>query len=489
MSNQITDNAVSSSLSTLTIQNPEVTKLIRPEYNQAELDTARVELVAHDTLTLRRYPSGGQSAVTVLDIYETLVSAIDGKLINMWDRDNIMQALAEYELAKDDALRLGLKIDKNAWRRGLMATLKHHKKADKRFIDLLKDRVSLSDPLLRPHIRVCPTGLIELTDKWGHAQNDALGFMNFMLFHALRKGDLNWQTDIDIQPDALTVATLLHALFWKIKVWEDNDLGAWEDKAGIHWSSVASVLVSLREQLAWFQKQGADFELTYNSGEDRFMVRQDGLKELIVKCENKLVELANNECPNVENSVRSVDLAMINPMLLAAFAGQPIVDDANTELLLDKIEAELLGEIGVRRYVKDVWDGRKDRFDLGKNDEAQWVHGSPQMSYIYGEMYQRTGEERFYKKQVLHFNRALASISPRWRTPEAYIIHAETRAWVADENEPLAWAQAVLVMAFAGMKRSITKHEAAATASSGAASAATTTAGDNVVVPAEGKAA
>jgi len=92
------------------------------------------------------------------------------------------------------------------------------------------------------------------------------------------------------------------------------------------------------------------------------------------------------------------------------------------------------------------------------------VHGSPQMSFIYGDLYQRTGDERYYEKQVLHFNRALASISPRWLTPEAWIVDANTRQWVADANEPLAWAQSMVVLAFAGMKKSITKKNNSAAA-------------------------
>ena len=177
----------------------------------------------------------------------------------------------------------------------------------------------------------------------------------------------------------------------------------------------------------------------------------------------KLAEIGINEYITSESgATRGVDLAMLNPLLLAAFAGQPVVDDANTVAILEKIEEELFGHIGFRRYIKDVWDGRKNRGDLGVGEEAQWSHGSLQMSFIYGDLYQRTGDVRFYDKQVLHFNRGLASISKRWLTPEAYIVHEQTRQWVPDENEPLAWAQSMMVLAIAGMKKSITKKNGAA---------------------------
>jgi hypothetical protein len=249
-------------------------------------------------------------------------------------------------------------------------------------------------------------------------------------------------------------------MFWTIHVWEDYDLGAWEDCIGQHWSSVACVLVSLRMQLAYLKATG--MKLHYNKDGHDFWVTETGVQELIEKCEAKLAEIGVNEFITAEGgATRGVDLAMLNPLLLACFAGQPVVDDANTVAILEKIEKELLGHIGTRRYKKDLWDGRVNRHDFGPDEEAQWFHGLPQMSFIYGELYQRTGDLKYYEKQVKFFNRALAAISPRWMTPEAWIIDAHTGQWVADENEPLAWGQAMLVLALSGMKKSINKKNTA----------------------------
>ena len=281
-----------------------------------------------------------------------------------------------------------------------------------------------------------------------------------MLFHGLKTGRLNWD-DIDLQPNALSFATLLHGFFWKIKVWEDNDLGAWEDKVGQHWSSIACVLVSLREQLAWFKQTSQT--LHYNKDGHDFWVRENGVQELIDKCQDKLREIGLNEyIVSQDGSTRDVDLAMINPLLLAAFSGTPVVDDANTVAILEKVENQLLGHIGLRRYARDIWDGRLNRTDLEAGEEAQWVHGSPQMSFIYGELYQRTGNEKYFEKQQLHFNRGLAAISSRWLPPEAWIVDAHTRNWVEDANEPLAWTQSMIVLSLAGMKASLSKKAAAA---------------------------
>jgi hypothetical protein len=445
-------------LSTLNVQNVEVAKLIKPSYSLAELEVVRKALVEHKTLTLRRYPSGGQSAVTILDIYETLIASLDGLLCHMWDRDNIMQCLAELTLAEDSELSAGLEVEPNAWRVGMNAALEHHKKGAFRFVDIITGRASgySYDYMRRPHIRYPATNLGECGDAWGHGQNDSLSFLNFMLFHGLKTGRIQW-ADIDMQPNALSYASLLHGLFWTVHVWEDKELGAWEDRIAQHWSSIACVLVSLREQRAFLQ--AADIKLEYNKDGHVYWVTEKGVTELIEKCEAKLRELDSNEF--IEGGeTRTVDLAMINPLLLAAFAGQPVIDDANTVLILEKIETDLLRHLGVIRYAKDKWDGRFNREDLDHNEEAQWVHAHPQMSFIYGDLYQRTGDERFLDKQVLHFNRALASISPRWLTPEAWIVDERSRKWVPDANEPLAWAQSMMVLALAGMKKSLAKKEA-----------------------------
>ncbi|HMY04452.1 MAG TPA: diguanylate cyclase, partial [Candidatus Obscuribacter sp.] len=77
-------------------KNSELGQLIRPNYSLAELEAVRKALVEHKTLRLRRYSSGGHSAVTVVEQDDkTLEAAIDGLLVFHWDRDNIMQTLAE----------------------------------------------------------------------------------------------------------------------------------------------------------------------------------------------------------------------------------------------------------------------------------------------------------------------------------------------------------------------------------------------------------
>ncbi len=451
MSNNITDTRTAQ----LQPQNTELAKLIQPSYTSASFEAIRAALVAMRTLEVRRYKSGGHSAVTVLDA-NTLENSIDGLLIFMWDRDNIMQCLAELMLAENDELNAGLNVPKNNWKRGLAASITHHRKGEGRFLDVIQGRASgyPKDYFKRPHIRYNPISLSEVGDPWGHGQNDSLSFINFLLFHALKTNRVQWNDEVGQQATAF--ACLLHAYFWTIHVWEDQDLGAWEDKVAQHWSSIACALVSLREQYEVLFPNGA---LRHNKDGVDYWVRDHGVKELIEKCEAKLRELGTREFTSSDNGdVRSADLAQINPLLLAAVAGKPVLDDENTVAVLENIERELMGHLGIRRYSKDVWDGRINRYDLGPNEEAQWNHGSPQMSYIYGELFLRTGEAKYFEKQLFHFNRTLASVPQSGFIHEAWIVDVNTREWVLDANEPLAWTQSMVVMALGQMQASLKKQ-------------------------------
>jgi hypothetical protein len=80
------------------------------------------------------------------------------------------------------------------------------------------------------------------------------------------------------------------------------------------------------------------------------------------------------------------------------------------------------------------------------------------MSYIYGELFQRTGEAKYFEKQLFHFNRTIASIPTSGLIPEAWIVDVETRQWVIDANEPLAWTQSMVVMALGQMQASLKKQ-------------------------------
>src|SRR5262249_19600035 len=150
-------------------------------------------------------------------------------------------------------------------------------------------------------------------------------------------------------------------------------------------------------------------------------------------CKETLAALGTNESKTP--FVRTADLAQLNPLVLQALSGQKVIDDETVVAILHNLERELMYEHGFRRYVGDIWDGREFRTDLVRGqEEANWVHGSPMMSIVLGDLFQRTGKVEFLTWQTYHFTRALAGVNADWRTPEAYIVDKHSRQWTSDAN-------------------------------------------------------
>ena len=445
---------------------------------RANLEKIISELEMHQTLTLRRYSSGGHSAVTVQDP-RSLESALDGMLAMHWDRDNIMQAMAEYQLDEDEAMRSRLKIAKNAWLMGLAASLKHHYNYHKRFTDIIDGKAAANDYSKRPHIRYNPISLQEVQDPWGHAQNDALGYILFLTFFAANQGKLNIVDKAKVDPvignmppppfaqrEAHRFGVLVPLFFEKAGVWQDFDFGAWEDKKAEHASSIACALAGLKQEKKYIDKAGP---LSEKIDGKEYVVTSALLESLIKKCEEKLARILPNEFINSDKEdkradasrERQADSALINALFLGAFAGEPIVHDEMTERIIANTQGVLARPIGFARYPLDIWDGRVDRKDLEYKEEAQWSHVAPMISVLWGDLYRRTKKEEHLIAQELYFKRSLTTVNKRWRIPEAYIIDMKTRKWVSDANEPLAWAQSAEIMAIIGMKRSLAERASA----------------------------
>lgn len=433
-------------------QNQEIGKLVAGAYDLDSLERLRALLAGKQTLYLRRYASGGCSAVTVSHTDSSLESAVTGFLIYQWDRDCIMQCFGEMAVALDAQLGAGLNISPGAWKQGLISCLLHHVLYQHRFSRIITGEVSGLDMRLRPHIRYCPFKLTELPVDWGHAQNDALGMIAYLLFKGLNADHLNLVAD-RLLPLAEPFTVLLYHYLRTVHVWADFDLGAWEDWPAEHASSIGVVVAALREQRAYMLRNGS---MSYDMQGRRLEVTVSAVDELLSLCEGKLREILPSEfVRGMHGSTRVVDAALINPLLLCALSGRPLLDDAMTLRIIANVERELMGARGVCRYPGDVWDGRTNRSDLQVGESAQWCHVSPMISVVFGELYRRSGDESFLRRQTEHFNRGMAHINESWCIPEAYIVDPLSREWVADANQPLAWAQAMVLLSFAAMKQSI----------------------------------
>ncbi len=434
----------------LVVRNPEFANLIKSSYDKTSLAEISKILAAKKTVQLNRYEGGGHSAVTIVD-KPSLESAIGGLLILQWDRDNIMQALAEYQ-AKFNSNLKDFNIGEDAWKKGLSSSLKYQMKHQFRIIDVIDGKTSVSDINARPHIRYIGVGLEDINDPWGNAQNDALSSINYLLFHAMNENHLNIEDPL-IAPYANNYAVLLPNYFKTVRVWEDWDFGAWEDKRAEHASSIGMALACLREQKTYVDKHGS---LSYITKGKTYSVNSNDLNDLITKCENKLKTLLPDEfTKSDDNSIRHVDAALVNPLYLSALSHRALLDDSMNSTIINNIQNQLMGDIGIRRYPGDVWDGRVNRNELPPSMSAQWTHVSPMISVILADMYARTKNPELLKGQIFHFNRALAAIDADRKIPEAYIRDKDNTKWIADDNKPLAWSQASLIAALIAMHQSI----------------------------------
>jgi phosphorylase kinase alpha/beta subunit len=87
-------------------------------------------------------------------------------------------------------------------------------------------------------------------------------------------------------------------------------------------------------------------------------------------------------------------------------------------------------------------------------DEAQWCLFDPILSAYYGHRFLETRSSSDIEQQTLHFNRALAHVTPLWRCPELY--YSRHGAYVPNPHVPLQWTQANLVLALEAMRATVT---------------------------------
>ena len=135
-------------------------------------------------------------------------------------------------------------------------------------------------------------------------------------------------------------------------------------------------------------------------------------------------------------------------------------------MVLGLVQKYLQGEYGIRRYLMDsYWSpdyrtqqrhkqfitlDERDRFArLGQ--EAQWCIFDPVVSTLYGKRFLKTGSTEDLKHQLVYFNRSLRQITDGrsktpWRCPEAYFL--QHGKYVPNDQTPLAWTQANLLVAF-----------------------------------------
>lgn len=347
---------------------------------------------------------------------------------SVWVRDNIHIAHAHLKWGERDK---GLAVLKS-----LMA---YFLKYRNRFTDAIDGRCDFNDPMQRPHIRFDGNYLVEVDEKWSHAQNDALGAFLWLYSQTL------------VEESSAAELQLLAAIpqfFEKIEFWQDEDSGHWEEVRKIAASSIGVAVAGLRQ----FQ---------------RHVTVPEDIHHLIGHGEQALNDILPAECRQADPAQhRNYDAA-----LLFLIYPYQVVTPEVADQIVTNVTTHLMGDHGIRRYIGDSYwcadyrqklaaDQRTVDFsdNLADRDrllepglEAQWCLFDPIVSIHYGLRYQRSGEAEDRRRQVHHLQRSLRQITRPgthavpYRCPESYFC--EQGRYVPNDICPLLWTQANLKLA------------------------------------------
>ena len=298
-----------------------------------------------------------------------------------WIRDNVYATLGLEAAKKFNAAKKTL-------RALLDILLKHEYKIDWAIREKPKHHYQYI------HARYDPITVEEIWEQWGNKQNDAIGALLFKIGDLEEKG-----TKIIRNKNDLRILQKLVAYLQSIEYWHDKDNGMWEENEEMHASSIGACIAGLK----------------------KISKIVNVPKELIKKGEEALNKLLPRE-----SSTKNVDMA-----LLSLIYPYNIVAKKQRNAILKNVEAKLLREKGVMRYIGDRYHYR--------NGEAQWTKGLPWLAIIYKQM-NKPAKYAFYMRKTIK------AMNKKGELPELH--YADGKEY--NENCPLAWSQALFVV---GLKK------------------------------------
>ncbi len=377
---------------------------------------------------------------------------------NVWLRDNMQIAWAHLAVAEDAAIPLKCVESVTAF----------YTKYRHRFVDILEGQADFREPMNRPHIRFNGTDLLELSEKWSHAQNDALGYFLWLTCQLLNRGALTAEST-----DWTLISQLVR--YWMVvKVWQDEDSGHWEEVRKIAASSIGCALAGLTALRVLMQQPAIAGRLATTS----HPVSIENVEELIHNCRSSLCSILPAECRQPDASQnRPYDAALLFLMYPLNIIGDRTMEDK----ILSDIKTHLQGDHGIRRYLGDSYWCADYRDLLGAEErtadfsdsldardrllqpgmEAQWCIFDPIIACIYGQRYLTEGDPKAFELQIEATRRALSQLTPassrfpQYRCPESYFC--EKGEWIPNDITPLLWSQSNLWQALAMLERSLAR--------------------------------
>lgn len=343
---------------------------------------------------------------------------------NVWVRDNVHIAHAHAQWGEVDK---AVKCTKSL--------MTYFVKYRQRLTEINAGRLDPDEPMNRPHIRFDGDYLLELDEKWSHAQNDAMG--GFLWLAGKLAEQCRWTNQEQ------SVLDQVAAFLGTVRYWEDEDSGHWEEVRKIAASSIGIVMAALD---VWESRYDAD-------------LKRRGQEAL-----GKILPAECIQSDPTKN--RRYDSAL----LFLIYPYRVITGDMADQIVSD-VSNHLQGPHGIRRYLGDSYwcadykqklkadertadfsDNLADRDRLLKpGQEAQWCLFDPIVSIHYGLRFDRTQSLDDRQKQIHHLNRSLSQLTSKesrfgpYRCPESYF--SENGVYVPNDICPLLWTQANLKLA------------------------------------------
>jgi hypothetical protein len=430
----------------LIINNAQVGQMLSDAYTSEKIKTIRDALYTAGTFTFPTLPNGLFPAIGQ--------GALEGDASGyqyVWVRDTVHIAHALYRCGKRDAAV-----------KAILALAGYFDKHKRRFETIINSQFVSRDPMTRPHVRFDGFRMEEVFQTWPHAQNDALGYFLWFCSALLRDGS------IAPEPWLLELLRLFPPYFTTIEYWQDEDSGHWEEVRKISASSIGAVLAGLRELRAVIDEKNLDGAMN---------TAKKLLPPLIKKGKKAMDAILPSECvqrdPSKKRPFDAALLFLVFPL--------HIVSPEQARKIIDNSIRHLQGLYGIRRYLGDSYWAADYRDHLPPKErsadfsdstalrdcffkpgqEAQWCVFDPIMSIIHGERFRKLSRKEDLELQTYYLNRSLGQITPEgrgvkaFRCPEAYFL--EKTLYVPNDQTPLLWAQANLLMALQDMELSIAK--------------------------------
>jgi hypothetical protein len=259
-------------------------------------------------------------------------------------------------------------------------------------------------------------------ETWGHKQNDALGEFGHAILDAFESEHVTLK---DFTHDARRNFRLLPRYLIAVKYWKMWDVGAWEENSALRSSSIA-IATSFIERV------------NHTAPAEAYEVLND---QLGLKANGPVAEAITG----YPNAIRAQDSALTHMFWHTPreFRESDIVHVLTTVETLKRPS-------GYIRY-------QGDKFLNVAGHEAEWTLFDAQLTYIYADVYLKTGKQEYLDTAKLHARRMLGQVTGvdavtiegtalvPWQIPEAYIM--TEKGYRVSPNSPLNWATAEFIRA------------------------------------------